>query len=137
MKNSLENTCEQYFVELFKTDSRLKNRKMAHSDTDQKASADGIIIEAVQGEPEINGIAGFNVDVTCTYRANGAVKPGQGDTVALAMNETIMDANNRKTTAQSKFAPLIIMVERMTSERPDSANLRKRVLKVPVIAKLA
>lgn len=136
-KNSWERSIETYFIELFRTDPRLKGRNIVHSDNDAKARANAIVITAVQGEAELEGVAGFRGEVTCEYRGSVRSTAAQNDLVALAMQETVLASPSRPTQAQQAFqTPLVLLNEEMSSERPDTKASRRRVLRIPVIAKL-
>jgi hypothetical protein len=136
--NSLERAVETYFIELFRTDSRLKGKTIVHADHDGKAATNAIIVSAVQGEAELLGVAGHNLEVTCEYRGAIRESAALNDLAAAAMSESIMNAQNRTTVSQKKLSGgLWIKTEDMKSDRPDTRNLRKRVIKIPVIAKLS
>lgn len=137
-KTSLEFALEEYLMALFRTDARLKGKHFAHGDADGQARMNGITVQATKGEPELEGVAGFNAEVIATWRGGSQSTAARNDLVAAAMTDCVMTANTRMTAAQLRFAtPLIISTEAMTSERPDTKNSRKRVIKIPCIAKLA
>lgn len=137
MKNSWERSVENYGIELMRTDARLKHRHIVHSDSDAKANANAIVVTAVQGEAELDGVAGFRGDLSFEYRGSVRSTAAQNDLVALAMQETILASPSRSTQAQLAFqTPLVLLNEEMSSERPDTKDSRRRVLKIPVIAKL-
>jgi hypothetical protein len=140
-KNSLEFAVETYFVELFRTDKKLKGKKIVHSDYDGPAESDAVVVEAIQGDPpliDVTGrdVAGHNLNVRCEYKGNSKADFAQNDMIASAMSQSVMAANDRKTTAQDQFAILLLLNEQMSSERPDTRNTRIWVLKLPIIAKL-
>lgn len=135
-KTSLEYALEDYFIELFRTDPRLKGKQIVHSDRDGKAELNGIVVEATTGDLEADGVAGNRAEVVATWRGGSHSTAARNDLIALAMIEAVQAANTRVTTAQQKFGYFLILNEEANTERPDTKNSRKRILKIPVIAKL-
>lgn len=137
MKNSWETSVENYGIELLRTDPRLKGRNIVHSDNDARANSNAIVVTAVQGEAVLDGFAGYKGDLTFEYRGSIRSKAEQNDLAAAAITETILAAPSRPTTAQLGFwTPIILVNEEMSTERPDTKDFRRRVVKIPIIAKL-
>lgn len=137
MRNSWEVTLEAYGIELMRTDPRLKGLNIVHSDNDARVNSKAIVVTATQGEAELDGVAGFKGELTFEYRGSVRSTAAQNDLVALAMQETILASPSRPTKAQLAFqTPLVLLNEDMSTDRPDTKDSRRRVLKIPVIARL-
>lgn len=137
MKNSLEFAVEDYFIQLFASDARLVGKPVKHFDEDEKALTDCIVIEATQGEEQLEGPRGNAVDVTCTFRSSGGKIAS--DVIIDGMRERITSATSGLTEAEELFAnPGILQIypERITGDRSLGKTLRKRSITIPVVAKL-
>lgn len=136
-KNSLAYVVSEYFQQLFATNPKLKGRHKSHKDADSKAQRPGIVVEVTEGDERAGGAAGKRCEVTATWRSGTKSSAQQNEMVAEAMSDTVKTANTRITSAQAKFSYLAILTEELSMEEPDPQKSRQRVLKVPVIAKLA
>lgn len=135
-QNSLESASEQYFIELLRTDDRLKGKNIVHSDRDAAADADAIIVEAVASpQPMVEGPKGYSVEVTITYRAPLNVTVDQNNITVAAISETISQSGPGKVPSESQFAYLLILDD-STGNRDNTQNLRRREIKINLIAKL-
>ena len=134
-KNSLESACEQYFIDLLRTDDRLKGKTIVHCDRDGDAEADAIIVEAVQGHHRLDGPRGYDVEVTVTYRAPAKVTVEQNNLVVAAISGTVFGARPLQTSSETQFDYLLLLDD-SSGHRGNTQNLRKRDIKFNLIARL-
>jgi hypothetical protein len=142
MKNSLEQICETYFIELFQTHPVLRKKHFTHSDSQQDAKSNVITIEAKQGEDLLEGPRGphgesrSKVEVTARYRSTSPT-PHDNDLVADAMQTCVRTAFNRVTSAQRNPGfYLLIRNEQMSGNRDHTKSTRSRELTIPCEAGL-
>lgn len=139
-KTTVEQSCEQFFLNVFANDPALKQVTMRHFDDQRRGEVDCIVVEATQGNHNLAGCKGYDVIVTAEYRS-GTNVAAQNDSVADAMSQAIYDdsagsmAMKRSAIKGLGFSDFIIDDE-MTSDRTNTKNMRKRVKKFPLIVKM-
>lgn len=141
MRNSLENAVEEFFVKLFKADSRLSGKSIVHSDREGKAGSNAIVVTAKQGNHNLAGFGGFDVEVGIEYRSPGGTKKASNDLVAAAMQDIVYNSTlspiARKAMATAAGLADLLIKDESTSDRQNSQDLRKRMLTFPLQARLA
>lgn len=141
MKNSLEFACEDFFLRLFRSDSRLKGKTLVHFDEEQKAKSNAIVVEAKQGNHNLAGFGGYDVEITVEYRAPSKTTKRENDLIASALHTLIygqiVDVRARALMAKNAGFSDLLIKDESTSDRQNTDNLRKRILVFPLQAKLA
>lgn len=140
MKNSLESAAETFFISLLRSDSRLKGKSIVHFDEEQKAKSNVIVIEAKQGNHNLAGFGGYDVEVTVEYRAPIGTTSKQNDLVAAALQSIVygntVDIFTRRDMARNAGFSDLLIKDESTSERSNTSDLRKRTFTFPLQAKL-
>lgn len=134
MKNALERTCEEYFIQLLATNTLLAPMSMRHFDDQGQADIPGIIIEAVQGAHRLDGPKGHDVQVSVLYRST-TTDSVTNDNVADAISDTVFGATPGLTQAESDFTFLLLR-DAMTGTRQNTHDTRKRQKTFTLIAKI-
>lgn len=141
MKNSLEYACEDFFLRLFRSDPRLKGKALVHFDEEQKAKSNAIVVAAKQGNHNLAGFGGYDVEMTVEYRAPGKTTKAQNDLIASALHTIvygqIVDVRARAQMARNAGFSDLLIKDESTSDRQNTADLRKRILVFPLQAKMA
>ncbi len=122
MKNPLERTCEEYFIQLLQTNSLLQDLDIRNFDADEEAVA-GIVVEATQGDKRLDGPKGFDVEVKVLWRGTTA-SAQDADNFAGSITDTVFGAVTGQTTIENQFGFLMID-DPMTGERANTKTLRK------------
>ena len=134
MKNPLEKTCENYFIQLLKTNTDfLSALDIRNFDSDDPAKV-GIVVEAIQGKHRQDGPKGHDVKVSVLYRST-ATDADTNDKIADAISDTVFGATPGLTTEETKFTYLLLMDD-MAGSRTNSSDLRKREKTFSLIARI-
>ena len=142
MPSSLEFACEDFFIRLFKADSRSAGKTVAHFDEDDAAKSNAITIRAQQGNRQLAGFGGYDLDVTVEYRAPiKKASKAEKDLTAKMLNSIIYESaipvNDRAAMATATGLSDLLIKDEVTGDRQNTDNLRKRSITLPVQAKLA
>lgn len=141
MSNSLEKSCEDFFIALLKADPRLSGKAIVHFEEESKAPTKGIVVQAKQGAHTLAATGGYELELSIEYRSSGKTSKAENDQTAAAIHEIIYDstinpATRRQIAVDAGLADLLIKDE-STGDRQNTSDLRKRVVTIPLQAKLA
>lgn len=138
MANSLEKSCEAFFIALFKADPRSAGKSVVNFDEEAKAPTKAIVVQAKQGNHNLAGPGGYDLEITVEYRAPLKTSKAENDLAAKMLHEIIYESTEDlqaiKTAAGLEF---IVIKDESSGDRTNSADLRKRTLTLPIQAKLA
>lgn len=142
MSNSLEFSVEDFFIRLLKADSRLSGKPIIHFDEEEKAPTKAIVIRAQQGEHNLAGPGGYNAEVTLEFRAPGKTSKAENGLIAAAINQvvyerTVVNQAGLEVMRAAAGLDFIVIKDESTGDRQNTADLRKRMIALPVQAKLA
>lgn len=141
MPNSLEKACEDFFVLLLRANSRLSGKTVVHFEEESEAPTKGIVVQAKQGAHVLVATGGYEVEVTIEYRAPGKTSKAENDQATAAIHEIVYDSTlsptvRRQMAIDAGLSDLLIKDE-STGDRQNTSDLRKRVITIPLQAKLA
>src|SRR6267143_1323784 len=133
---SIEWNCEEILLLKLKTSDVLAAWDIRHHETDpvDRALTDTIILKAEKGERQLEGVQGWTVLVDITF-ASGVRHADELDGIAQAIGEQVY-------LNDPGFAPGLADLEFLSIEpdsstiRTDTKKLRRRVVKIPMIARL-
>lgn len=142
MPSSLEKATEDFFIAIFKADSRLSGKSIVHFEEEEKAPTKAIVVQAKQGEHTLAGPGGYSVEVIVEYRAAGKTSKAENDLAAAAIHQVVYERAvvNQAALEAMRIAAgleLIVIKDESTGDRQNTADLRKRVITFPCQAKLA
>lgn len=141
MSNSLESSCEKFFVALFKADSRSAGKSVIQFDEEDKAPTKAIVIQAKQGGHNLAGPGGYDVEITIEYRGPIKTSKAENDLTAAMLHEIIYDSTlsllSRAAMATAAGLSELVIKDESTGDRQNTSDLRKRSITVPLQAKLA
>lgn len=141
MSNSLEFACEDFFIRLFKADSRSAAKNIVHFDEESKAPTKAIVIQAKQGNHNLAGPGGYDVEVIVEYRAPVGTSKAENDLTSSALHEIIYDSTiplaTRSAMATAAGLSQLVIKDEVTGDRSNTQDLRKRTITIPLQAKLA
>lgn len=133
MKNPLERTCEEYFIELLKTNTDLAALDIRHFD-DADPAKPGIVVEAIQGQHRLDGPKGHDVRVSVLYRST-TTAPEDNDKFADLISDTVFSATPGQTTIETDFT-FLLLKDDMSGTRNNAKDLRKREKSFLLIARI-
>lgn len=142
MSNKLEHTVEEYFVELFRLNgtisSILDDEQIKHSDDDAQADADGLVVQAIQGERHLDGAKGaFDVELHVLLRSFNLTSDQNEqliDSVVDSVYDPMQSSFSELAEVRAQLSYLLILDE-MSGERVNTKQTRKREKIFPLIAK--
>ncbi len=134
-RTSIEWNCAEFIRLKLLTSSAFVGQDIRHWDKKSTvAVAEAVVLRADKGEHQLEGVQGWHVVVTVLF-ASLTLSDNEADKVANVIGETIY----REDPTFSPTLPLVyfLSVESDSSTtRTDTRKLRKRVMTVPMIAKL-
>lgn len=133
MANKLESDTEDYFIELFNTNTTLQSESIRKHDDDDDADSEGIVVRAMQNDNRLDGPKGFDVEVNILQRSLGK-DPEHDSLVADEIVKSVFDATPGLTDIEDNFTYLLILDE-TKEERSDDKKLRIRERIFNVIAR--
>ena len=143
MANSLEFSLEAFFIALLKADNRTAGKDVVHFDEADKAKPLALIVRAQQGAKNLAGPGGYELEVMIEYRSPLKTSKAENDAVAALLQSAIYDSS---VTVAAKTAMVVaaglspaafLIKDESTGDRQNTNDLRKRVVTLPCIAKLA
>lgn len=139
MRNSLEIAVEKFFIAVLRSDPRLTGKQFFHFDQESKAKSNAIIVQAKIGGRNLAAIGGYDLEAMIEYRSPALTKKEQNDLVVAAINEVIQGTPQATLQLMKTEAGLsdIVIKDESSSDRQNTADLRKRMITFPVQAKLA
>lgn len=142
MPNSLEFSVEDFFVKLFKADSRSAGKEVCHQDEDTTGKSNAIVIKAQQGNHNLAAFGGFDLEVEITYRAPiKKASKAEKDLTAKMLNSIVYESTisvvDRAAMATAAGLSDLLIKDEVSGNRENTENLRKRSITLPVQAKLA
>lgn len=141
MKNSLEKATESFFIKLLKADPRLNRNQFFHFDEEKKAKSSAIVVQARQGNHNLAGPGGFDLEVSAEYRSPGKTTQATNDLISAALHEAVyqssVSASAMQTMRKNSGLSHIVIKDEVTGDRQNSNDLRKRTVSFPVQAGLA
>lgn len=134
---SLEWLVEEYGLQLCRTHPQLKNRKMVHGDSQQKAESNCLVFTATKGADRLDGPGVSDVVLEVMYRSSTG-SPTQNQMVADAIDTcfSLRYVTRGMTIVEEQFGWLGIEDQEKTSSRDDGSSQRKWTFRIPFIAKL-
>lgn len=142
MSNSLEFSVEDFFIRLFKADPRSAGKEVCHLDEDTSGKANAIVIKAQQGNRNLAAFGGYDLEVEITYRAPiKKASKAEKDAAAKMLNSIIYESTisvmDRAAMATAAGLADLVIKDESSGDRQNTADLRKRMITLPVQAKLA
>lgn len=142
MPNSLEFAVESFFIALLKLDSRLSGKSIVHFDEEEKAPTKAIVIRAQQGNHNLAGPGGYDMEAMIEFRAPGKTSKAENDATAAAINQvvyerTVVNQAGLETLRAAAGLAFIVIKDEASGDRQNSNDLRKRTIQLPIQAKLA
>lgn len=135
--SSLADQVEQYGIELLDTHADLAGITKRHREDDNEAATECLVLEFQEQEKAVRDIQGFvQGELTIEYRSSQATTKDALETVVAAISAVLETAASRETDAQAAFSDLIFD-NGGSAEASNTDRLRKRVLRVPMFARLA
>jgi hypothetical protein len=131
----LEETVENYFIELLGLNPDLESIPVNHFEKDDKAVEPAIVVQALQKSHRLDGPRGFDVEATFLFRSTIATAE-ETSNVSGALRKSIYNARGGMTSAESAFGYLLILDEDMNAERTMAKDLKKRLVTVALIARI-
>jgi len=132
---ALEEACEDYFIELLGLNADLQGISIVPFEDDDEAIAPAIVVQAIQKGHRLDGPKGFDVDVTCLYRAT-TTAPTDSHKIAGAIRKSIYSSQSGQTAAEGVFGYLMILDENLGGDRQTTRDLKKRSVTVSLIARI-
>lgn len=141
MANSLEFSVEDFFIRLFGADSRSAGKALKHFDEETTAATNIIVFQCRQGEKNLAGDGGYLAEVIIEYRTPIGTSRAEGDQGAALIHDVVYDSALSLVT-RAGFATAaglagLIIKDEASGDRENTADLRKRTVTLPIIAKLA
>lgn len=140
MKKSLEYSCEEFFIALFRADPRLSGMEIVHFDEERIAKHPALIMQAKQQAHELAGPGGYNLDISVEYRSKIGTPKEQNDIVAAALQDLVfgnsVPNSTLETIRENAGLRFILVKDESTSDRSNEDNLRKWTYVFPVQADL-
>lgn len=142
MPNSLESSVETFLINLLKADPRLSGKQIVHFDEEEKAPTKAIVVKATQGESNLAGPGGYNLEATIEFRAPGKTSKAENDVTAAAINQvvyerTVVNQAGLETLRTASGLAFIVIKDESSGDRQNTSDLRKRTINFPCQAKLA
>src|SRR3989442_11269249 len=106
MKNPLERTCEEYFIQLLKTAEALQPLDIRHFDDDDPAKP-GLVVEAFQGDHRLDGPKAFNLSVSVLLRSTTTGAEDM-DSLTDVVSDTVFNAEPGLTEVEQDFTFLLL-----------------------------
>lgn len=140
MRSSLEYACEEFFIRIFQADSRLSGKTIVHFDDERKAKSDAIIVQGKEGNHNLAGPGGFDVEMMVEYRSPIGTTKAISDLISAAIRESVyaspLAIKARAGMARKAGLSELVIKDESTSERQNSEDLRRRIITFPLQAKL-
>jgi hypothetical protein len=143
MANSLEYSLESFFIALLKADPRTAGKDVVHFDEEAKAKPLALVVRAQQGAKNLAGPGGYELETTIEFRSPIKTSRAENDSVAALLQSAIYDSTisiSDKTAmvVAAGLSPTAFLIkDESTGDRQNTSDLRKRVVTLPCIAKLA
>jgi hypothetical protein len=141
MSNSLEKACEDFFIALFAADPRSAGKQLANFDEDSTANSNAIVFQAKQGAKQLAADGGYDVEMIIEYRSPiGTAKSERDQGSALihqVVYESTLTTNARAALATAAGLSCLLIKDESTGDRQNSSDLRKKIVTLPLQAKLA
>lgn len=141
MPNSLEFSCETFFIKLFQADSRSAGKACVHFDEEEKAPTKAIVIQAKQGNHNLAGPGGYDLEMSIEYRGPIGTSKAENDLTSGMLHDIVYDSTIdpvvlRQMAIDAGLSQLLIKDE-SAGDRSNTSDLRKRTITLPIQAKLA
>lgn len=142
MATSLEKACEDFFIALLKLDSRLSGKPILHFEEEDKAPTKAIVIRVVQGNHNLAGPGGYDLEASIEYRAGGKTSKVENDAVAAAINQVVYERSvvnqaGLETLRAAAGLAFIVIKDESSGDRQNTNDLRKRSITLSIQARLA
>jgi hypothetical protein len=131
----LEETVENYFIELLGLNPDLTGVPINHFESNDVAVEPAAVVQAIQKGHRLDGPRGFDVETTFLYRSTTAT-PEETSKVSGAIRKSIYDAHPGMTSTESAFGYFLILDEEMNADRTMAKDLKKRLVTVSLIARI-
>ena len=122
--NSIEYIAEQFFIELFASNSKLTGLQFRHDEEDADVPDDAVIVSAEISGKQLGGPKPDEVNVTVEYRT----------TTGSKFNHRLVEGQIRHTIDTSTDPDgLWILRENVTSSRTRDGKIRGLEIAVPIL----
>ena len=133
MSKKLSYNLETLFAALHRRHPALYGITIRHHDQSVKAGSNEIVIKATVGDKMLAAFKGYEASVETTYRSS-TNEPSQNDAIESAIRESVQNATPGCVDELKLFNDLVIEPS-MDTDRSDSKNQRRRVVRFQVFAK--
>jgi hypothetical protein len=141
MSNSLEFSCEDFFIRLFKADARSAGKELVHFDEETVGKSNAIVFQAKQTAKNLAGFGGYDVEMTIEYRSPIGTSQAERDKGAALIHEIVYEStlNPAVRAAMATAAGLsdLVIKDESGGDRQNTSDLRKRTVTLPLQAKSA
>lgn len=132
--NSVEWNVEELLIQKMQTSGALAGTDFRHHETAIAGAVGTIIVKAIKGERQLDGVKGWAVDGYVTF-VSDKLTPSESDAIAAAIGEVVYLDDPGFLPVVPDLAFISIEPNSETS-REDTKKLRRRVVKFPTIAAL-
>lgn len=141
MANSLEFSCEDFFIRLFQADARSAGKELLHFSGSTLASSNAIVFEAKQGQKNLAAFGGYDLEMIIEYRSPIGTPDAERDQGAALIHDIIYDSTltlgARAAMATAAGLADLLIKDEAGGERENTSDLRKRTVTLPLQARLA
>lgn len=142
MANSLEYSCEAFFIALFAADSRSAGKELSHFDKETLAGSNAIVFQAKEGGQHLPADPGCSeLEMVIEYRSPIGTSDAERDQGAALIHQVVyastLSTNARAALATAAGIGKLLIKDEATGDRSNSSDLRKRTVTLPLVAKLA
>lgn len=141
MSNSLEKATEDFFVALFAADSRSAGKALVNFDEEGTAPINAIVFQAKQGEKNLAGDGGYEVEMIIEYRSPINTPEAERDQGSALIHQIVYESSistvTRAAMATTAGLSALLIKDQATGDRQNTSDLRKKTVTLPLVAKLA
>lgn len=142
MSNSLEFSVESFFIALFAADSRSAGKALLHFNEENKAPVNAIIFQAKEGGQHLPADPGCSeIELTIEYRSPIGKSKAERDQGSALIHEVVYRSTipniDRIAMATAAGLSKLLIKDESTGDRQNTADLRKNIVTLPLVAKAA